>query len=164
MLNRGLTGEAFEQLAGQLLQSGAGIRFRAAGDSMRPFILDGDFLEVIPTGSRAPSRGDILLVRAVEGILLAHRVVSVKSTDREQTYLIKGDSCPQADGWFSPLQVLGRVVFIEHGLQRIHLDTPLQRLRAKIWVWGTPAAPVVQRLPVVVRKFIRRVLFGIKNS
>jgi signal peptidase I len=149
----------FHDLAGQILQNGHGVRFQASGGSMRPFILDGDILEVAPKAGGQLRPGDVLLVAACEGKWLAHRVVKTGHRDGQPAFLIKGDACPSPDGWFGSEQVLGRVVAVDHGSKRIELTSGVQRLRARLWVSIAPWVPKFAWLPERVRRYLRQLLF-----
>ena len=119
----------FETLAAQLLGQKNSIRFRAAGSSMRPFILDGDDVEIQPVAPPTLKRGDIVLICLSSGRLLLHRVVQV----RPHKFLIQGDALLVADGWVDSDQVLGKVSAIYR--QGKHID-PAAPLRMRLgWLW-----------------------------
>ena len=157
---RRLNGSEFHDLAGQILQSGHRLRFRASGGSMQPFIQDGDILEVDPFVGEHVRRGDVLLVEATDGRWLAHRVVKTGQHDNKFALLIKGDACPYPDGWFGLDDVLGRVLVVEHGSQRIRLTAGSQQWRARTWVVVAPWIPKLSWLPQRLRQHVQRLLFG----
>lgn len=110
------------QLALELLAKGQSVRFVARGHSMRPFVRDGDQVEVSP-GVR-PRVGDLVLLRQGDfGVV--HRVVARFG----RRLLIKGDNLPRADGWFTGDDLLGVVVAVRHGDRRV----PSRRLLAVGW-------------------------------
>ena len=58
-----LNGPDFRRLAGEILAAGNRVRFQAGGESMHPFIQDGDILEVAPLSNSLKIKiGDVLLV------------------------------------------------------------------------------------------------------
>ena len=156
----GLNGAEFHDLAGQILQTGHGVRFQASGGSMQPFIQDGDILEVAPLAGERAGCGDVLLVEAGEGRWLAHRVVKTVRRAGKRTFLIKGDTCAYPDGWFGLENILGRVVVVEHGSQLIKLTSGAQQWRARIWVMIAPWVPKFSWLPERFRQHVRYLLLG----
>ena len=155
---RGMNGVEFHDLAGQILHSGHGVRFQARGGSMQPFIQDGDILEVMPLAKQHVNCGDVLLVEAGEGKLLAHRVVKIRSRDGNPAFLIKSEACSVPEGWFGLENVLGRVVVVEHGEQHIQLASRAQQLRSRIWVMISPWVPKFSWLPQRLRYHVRQLL------
>jgi signal peptidase I len=160
MPDRKLSGTEFSGLVAEILGAGDRVRFQAKGESMRPFLLDGDLLEVVPAAVEEIVRGDVVLIRRNIGGLIAHRVVNRKKLDGIPTFLIKGDNCFQPDGWFGPENILGRAEFLERGEQRIRLTGSAQRVRARMWAAAAPWAPWLGWIPKRVRLLIRKKLFG----
>jgi hypothetical protein len=105
-----LSGAALLALARDVLGQGAGLRFRAHGGSMRPFVRDGDTLTVAPMASLPddPRTGDVFAFERA-GRVVAHRVIRAG----EAGFLFKGDCLAQPDGWFPRAALLGRVVRVE---------------------------------------------------
>jgi hypothetical protein len=126
--------DSFETLAVQLLESKHAIRFRATGRSMRPFIFDGDRVEIQPSHSLIFHRGDIVLYCLTSGRLLIHRVVRVHA-DR---LLIQGDSMLAPDGWIDPKQVLGKASALDRNGKHIDLTALGWVVAGKLWALLTP--------------------------
>lgn len=154
-----LNGDEFRDLAGQVLRDGRRLRFQARGGSMRPFIVDGDVLEAVPLGKGRICRGDVLLVESDDGRWLAHRVIKTRRYDGEHRFLIKGDACPDSDGWFDRAHVLGRVLIVDRGSQRIDLTSRSARFSAGLWVTIAPWESRFSWLPERTRHFLRQILF-----
>lgn len=128
--NKEIDGDQFIDLAAEILASGATLRFRARGGSMRPFIKDGDFLEIHPLLDRPVRVGDILLFRYAQHPLLVHRVVRVappSSHDPSPGFVTQGDAVLRPDGCIPAQAVLGRVASIERRGRLRRLDTPFQQ-------------------------------------
>ncbi len=157
---RRLNGSEFHDLAGQILLSGHRLRFQASGRSMQPFIHDGDILEVAPLARERVRYGDVLLVETNDGKWLAHRVIKTRRRDGKPAFLIKGDACSHSDGWFGLDAVIGRVLVVEHGSQRIQITTGLQQWRARTWVAIAPWVPKLTWLPQRLRQHVWRLLLG----
>jgi hypothetical protein len=155
-----LDGREFQTLAGEILSAGRGMRFQAAGESMRPFLCSGDVLTVAPLGNRPVQVGEIVLAQIAEGRLLAHRVVGVRRRAGMAQVRIQGDACAYADGWFDLKGILGRVVAVEHNGRKIQFDSAGQRLTAWLWVSLRPLAARLAWVPQAWRRRARQQLFG----
>lgn len=103
------------------------VTFYVKGGSMRPFIQDGDTVQI---GSLSPGRlrcGDIVLAHTVFGVLL-HRVVSVRG---DKIYLV-GDANRRReqttyDGIIGILDAAWR------GKRDLKINTPCMRMLAFLW-------------------------------
>lgn len=113
----------FVELGTDLLQSGHGISFRAAGRSMFPAIRNGEKIRVEPVQPSAVKRGDIILYSTHKSVL-AHRVRRItRKAQKASRFLLRGDACVTFDGPVEPSQVLGNVVWVERGSRRIMLNS-----------------------------------------
>jgi signal peptidase I len=128
-----MTTAVFNALACDVLESGRTLRFRAHGGSMRPFIRDGDVVEVAPVDAEALRRGDVVLRIDDSGRPLVHRVVEIAGRGECLWVKTQGDAMACADGTVEGTQVLGRVTAVERRNRRIALDRRL--LRGLGWMW-----------------------------
>ena len=151
----GLNRVDFRSIASQILASGHRLRFQASGGSMQPFIQDKDILEVAPLAGKRIHCGDVLLIEAGEGRLLAHRVVRIDHHDGIFIYLIKSDIGASPDGWYRLENILGRVELVDRGTKRMRLKSPLRQLKARLWVTITPCALKMSWLPQWFRQGVR---------
>lgn len=156
---RRLNGAQFRDLAEPVLRDGHRLRFQARGSSMGPFIKDGDVLEVAPLGKGWVRLGDVLLVEAGDGRWLAHRVIKTRRRNGERWFLLKGDACPDPDGWFDTKHFLGRVLIVDRGGRQIDLTSPSVRLSAQLWVTIAPWTSRFFWLPERLRHFLRQILY-----
>ena len=124
------------ELAVEALRNGQTLRYIAHGDSMRPFVMNGDRLTIQPIET-APQIGDVLLC-ALPPFGVVHRVVAMDAVN--QRYLIQGDASQIADGWFERRDILGKLVHIDRQGQSI----PLLR--------GTPALHATRLCRTLRRK------------
>lgn len=129
-----IDGKDLAALAVDVLDQASALRFRARGTSMSPFIQDGDILLVRPI--QHPQYGDVVLCRAGSRVLV-HRVIQVSDNTRKAVWL-QGDSRPCPDGLVLWEDVIGQVVAVERGGQRIALDTGLHRVLGLVWVGLSP--------------------------
>jgi hypothetical protein len=139
-----LSRDDFGALSAAVLEHGNSLRFRACGNSMRPFIRDGDVLLVRPGLETRP--GDVVLCRARDGRILAHRVARVHRQSRPHTILLHGDACPWPDGLVPLENVLGRVVAVERGTRRVRLDAGLPRWLGRLWIGAWPLRRRIYRV------------------
>ena len=111
----------------RLLTEGKEVRFTPSGNSMRPFI-EGNRDSVILTPLiRAPRRGDILLVPAVQPsgqvTYVLHRLVRMERDEQGELLVLQGDGNLQGEEICRPKDVIGRVRRIENPKGRAKLLT-----------------------------------------
>lgn len=124
-----LSGEALIELMRAVHAKGLPFRFRAAGQSMAPFIRDGDVVTVSPLASRKPGRGDVVaFIHPETNLLCVHRLLSIHGS----RFLIQGDNMPETpDGMIRREALLGRVTRVERGSQMVRVGLgPERRLIA----------------------------------
>jgi signal peptidase I len=142
----------FILLAREILGGGGRIRFRAHGTSMRPFIYDGDLLEVHPCDPGGLQTGDIILYQTRRDGVLAHRINKIHSVAGKQAFQPQGDANPSPDGWITPDQVLGKVVIIIKQKHQWKIDTPLFRNTGKLWRRMYPLVKKIYRYLAPLRQ------------
>jgi signal peptidase I len=109
-----LSGKLLTGLMSDILNRGLPFRFRTKGDSMIPFIKDGDLVTVFPIKGSL-MLGDIgVIVNRMTDNPVVHRIVGIK----EEGYIIKGDAVLTPDGLFPAEQILGVVKRIERSGRR----------------------------------------------
>ena len=128
-------GTDFCQLSEEILTRGASLRFKAKGNSMRPFIKDGDVLVITPVDFSEVQRGDVILFRQGERALV-HRLVSRRG-DEGEILIVKGDAYLSPDPPLHADQVLGKVTRVGRDGRRVNLDRGVWRW-AGVRLWGTP--------------------------
>jgi len=103
----------FDDLAADILGQGSYLRFRAHGNSMAPFIRNGDIILVEPKKASELHIGDIVFYRRAGGRHVAHRLIGKSGNDGSLVLKTRGDNLRYLDGSVFPEQVLGRVIRIE---------------------------------------------------
>ncbi|MGD8625020.1 MAG: S24/S26 family peptidase [Anaerolineae bacterium] len=104
----------FTDLTSFHLGAGQIVRFRASGQSMWPFVRDGDWVAIEPLEPAQARPGDILFYRTPGGGLRLHRLI--RRRGRDGVFLPKGDAAHWLNEvWLEDLQILGRVVRLERG-------------------------------------------------
>ncbi len=105
-----LSGNALLDLMLAVLKRGSSVRIRAEGFSMFPFIRNGDVVVLSALNGRSPRLGDVVAFQSSRGAGLSFHRVAGKTGNR---YLIRGDSCVEADGAIPEGSIVGRVSRVE---------------------------------------------------
>jgi signal peptidase I len=102
-------------------QAGERHTISISGQSMLPVIHDGDRV-LVTHGCAGVRQGDVIVFR-LNGLLVAHRVLHIKSGDDGLTFVTKGDNTGQVDPQVSSREIVGQVLAIERDGQHISLKT-----------------------------------------
>jgi translation initiation factor IF-1 len=108
-------------LAAELLEAGHDLRVRVSGNSMRPFLKDGDVVTIRKTPLAALKKGDILFCRCDNDVLILHRLLKTQndgSAPDGMLFYIKGDALDRMDSPVAAGQCLGKVVTAERRAPR----------------------------------------------
>lgn len=105
----------FAGLCAQLLSRGTSVRFKARGSSMRPFIMDGDFITVVPVSASQLRLGDVALYSGKTGALHAHRVITVTRRSGRIVLVVRGDASMGQMERVASDHILGRVALVVRG-------------------------------------------------
>ena len=106
-----LSGKALGVFVRAFVEKGAAIQFRARGNSMFPFIKDGDVVTVLPYGDKTPEPGDVAaFIDSDTEKLIVHRILSFHSNN----FTAKGDNCLRTDAKQPQNNILGYISKINH--------------------------------------------------
>lgn len=145
----------FLELNQEILARGSMLRFQAKGGSMRPFIKDGDILEIEPIDSRKIRLGDVVFYQIAGGHAVIHRVIRRFLQDKKIFFITKGDSNPDCEEAVFMEKVLGRVTAIERNGQRIKFSSGLNRLISVFYARLSPFSkwfyPLLRKIKLLVR-------------
>ena len=119
----------FAALGAELIRESGGMRFRAHGRSMAPFIRDGDVLVVERAAPDSLRVGHVVLFQTEAGALYAHRVFRREFRDGTWRWTARGDALAAADPSFTAEQIIGRVTSIERGGKSVRVDRGWFRAR-----------------------------------
>ena len=114
-------------------RDGAEAWIEATGGSMLPLIHPGDRL-LVGFGAQEAGRGDVILFRQ-GGLVVAHRVVALRSRDGVRRLIAKGDNEPFATEDVAPSDLMGVVRALDrgpHGLSTRGLGGTSGRLTARL--------------------------------
>ncbi len=119
-------------LLAEALREGQSVRFRAEGQSMRPFIHAGDGVVVAPAPPTAALRpGEVLLYERMSGTLRLHRLQRIARGD--PLLLLRGDAPGQSMERVHPDQVLGVLTTYERNGRTRSARHPLRRFAGLAW-------------------------------
>jgi signal peptidase I len=131
--------EHYQEVALDNLDTGFPLRFRAKGNSMRPFIHDGDWLEARPVKPSLMQKGDVVIYKPDNHPYLVHRIIQKVDKASGSWLLVQGDALVQADGWIRVEQVIGKVTSKEHAGCWQQMNSPAIRLQSflsvSLFIW-----------------------------
>lgn len=99
----------------QSLAREAPVEVRVQGDCMAAFFADGD--RVLVSAARRYWPGDVLVFRAPDGRLLAHRLLGYRPWQGGIALVTRGDACVVHDFPVLKSAVLGRIVAVRPSLR-----------------------------------------------
>lgn len=152
--------QKYKQDIEQLLAEGNIIQIKPKGYSMYPLLVPGrDEAIVAPVGDKSSvkvegdtavrmytdadglKRGDVVLYRRDQGILVLHRIWKRRG---DKFYLV-GDNQKELEGPLRPDQMRGVMVgFVRKG-KKISVKNPVYRVLCGIWLVMRPVRPVVSK-------------------
>ena len=141
----------FFTLAKQLLQEGKKIEISVKGNSMCPFLFDGETVVVAPVGVDSPlKKCDIILAETSTGQVMMHRIRKICPAGIR----MKGDGNLYQSEQVSPEDVMGRVVTVVRKGKNICLYTPFRLFLARLWtpVW-------VRKVGLLLLRVLHKVSF-----
>lgn len=107
--------QSLSSLAAKTLEPGQTLRIILRGNSMYPYLLDGDQLEVRKEGSY--TRGDII-VFDLQGQLVAHRVREASS----ESVIAKGDASRSTET-VNAKEIAGKVISVFRGSGKFEMNS-----------------------------------------
>ncbi len=133
----------------KLLEQGKTVQFSPIGYSMYPLFVPGrDQAVVAPADRDELRRGDVVLYRRDESILVLHRIWKRKG---DQFYLV-GDNQKETEGPLRPDQIKGVLVQIIRKGRRFSTKNPIYRLLSAVWLWLRPFRPALSHFAASVKR------------
>ena len=120
-----LKGADFTLITQEVLGREKILRFKAKGESMHPFIRDGDILEITPANGEKVRVGEVIFYRVGEKRMVAHRVTERITENGRLVFVTKGDSNVAGEERVYPEKIMGRVRTIERKGRKICIDSGL---------------------------------------
>ncbi len=127
----------------KLLEDGNVIRLKPRGYSMYPLFVPGRDEAVIEKAEVTKlRRGDVILYRRPESILVLHRIWKRKGNS---VYMV-GDNQKEVEGPLSESQIRGKMIGIVRKGKHISVRHPLYQIYSHVWLWLRPVRPVISRM------------------
>jgi len=145
----------------EALCRGSRVRMAVSGSSMRPFLRDGDRLELVAVASTPPP-GEVVLAEVGEGVYLLHRIAK----RRGDRFWLLGDAQVEIQGPLPMSRLIARAVAVERRTQWIRLDSPGWRIAGWLWarlrpwrswllVWGSRLKRLHRSLQSSIARLLR---------
>lgn len=133
----------------KLLAEGNVIQFKPQGYSMYPLFVPGrDEAVVAPAEVSKLRRGDVVLYRRDESILVLHRIWKRKG---DQFYLV-GDNQTEIEGPLRPDQMKGILIEIHRNGMRFSTKNIIYRVLLGTWLCLRPLRPVISGAAAVLKR------------
>ena len=142
-----------------LLKAGACIQIYPQGYSMYPFIDPRRDEAGIEEGS-ALRRGDVVLYRRENGMLVLHRIYKI---GQDGLYLL-GDHQTAIEGPVRREQVKGKMTGMVRDGRYMDVGNPGYRMLSVVWLWLRPARRVIMVPAARLRRMVRFALFRRNNK
>jgi len=123
------------------LRQGKQVSIPVKGNSMLPFLRNGDQVLIKPFEADALRKGMILLA-SVQGNMVLHRLVKFSA----ERVLLAGDANLAQHEDVSIEDVIGCATTVWRGAQERKLDKWQQRYLGQLWYWIRPLRRVVKKL------------------
>lgn len=137
----------------QLLAEGKILQLKPQGYSMYPLFMPGrDEARIAPIGDHKLRRGDVVLYRRDQSILVLHRIVRKNVSG---IYMV-GDNQAEIEGPLREDQMRGILIgFVRNGKY-----TPVENLRyrmyASVWLALRPLRPPISKIIAKLKRFLRK--------
>ncbi len=140
-----MTNACWTTLVRSLLAQGVPVRFTAPGRSMAPTIADGETITVRPLAADdQPECGEVVLAQ-VDGRLIAHRIVEIRSAADDTCFVLRGDAQGQVTDVVPRRAILGRVPLPPRSC-RVRFAPAVRWLRQRCAMWKPFLKPVLEKM------------------
>lgn len=137
----------------EILSKGKSVQFPPTGYSMYPMFIPGrDEAIVSPLAKRTLKRGDVILYRRDESILVLHRICRI---NKQGLYMV-GDNQFEVEGPLRPDQVRGVLTAFIRNNRIISVSNPLYLLSAHIWLFMRPIRRPIQLIVSNLKRLKKR--------
>ena len=117
---------------------------------MYPLLFPGrDAVQIEKTDITKVKRGDVLLYRRKEGILVLHRVYR---RQKDGLYMV-GDNQTEIEGPLALSQVRGKMIAVQRNGKSFSTANPFYVIFSRIWLILRPFRPVISKIIHKVRPF-----------
>lgn len=127
--------ELSHTLRKEAIVQGHSVQTIASGNSMFPFIRDGDILTIQPTPIEHIKRGDIAVYESAEK-WIAHRVIHISSNNGILQIVTRGDARISNDELIIKENYIGSVITLERNKKTISLTSLRKKISTQIHLTG----------------------------
>lgn len=136
-----------------LLIAGETVQFKPSGYSMYPLLVPGrDEVVVAPVGEHRLRRGDVVLYRRKDSILVWHRIWKVK----EDGFYLVGDNQKEIEGPLEREQILGITKGMIRKGKYFSYDKTSYRMAAGLWLFLRPLRPAISKTVAGMKRLFRK--------
>ena len=141
--------QKYEQNIEQLLADDNIIQIKPRGYSMYPVLVPGrDEAIVAPADTAKLKRGDVVLYRRDQSILVLHRIWRRK----DNKFYLVGDNQKEIEGPLRPDQMKGIMIGMIRKGRKISVKNPVYRLLTGIWLVMRPVRPIVSKTVAKIKR------------
>ncbi|WP_218971548.1 signal peptidase I [Neobacillus soli] len=119
------------------------------GNSMFPFIQQGNICRFAPFELSIIKKGDIILFHTPNGQLIAHRYYKKERMENKVQFFCKGDANLGFDQPIEYNQILGKLISVQKGRKKVSPDDQVSHLWGKMII-------VFPALSFILRKYLNR--------
>lgn len=132
----------------RLLAQGQQVQIRPQGYSMYPMFVPGRDEAILQKADPATlKRGDVVLYRRENGILVLHRICKKK----KNAFYMVGDNQREIEGPLKAEQMKGLLIgFIRNGKHR-SVKNPVYLLASGLWLCLRPVRPVLSKTAAAIK-------------
>lgn len=123
----------------------------ASGNSMFPFIKQGNICSFAPFEPSSLKKGNVILFYSTAGQLIAHRFIKIKIENNQKLFLFKGDTNIGFDPLIREEHILGKLVMVQNQLMKITPEHLIVILWEKIILSFPILSSILQKY--VIRKY-----------
>lgn len=136
----------------KLLRDGHPIRLKPQGYSMYPLFIPGrDEAVIAPCRAETLRRGDVVLYRRDQSILVLHRIWKI----RKDGFYMVGDNQTVIEGPLRPDQIRGKLIACCRNGREFSTRNPFYRMLTGFWLAFRPFRPLAHKAADIFRH-IRR--------
>jgi len=133
------------------------VKMEVAGNSMFPFLKEGDFIFMRKDAMHLLKAGDIIAFKR-NNYWVAHRLLAAKLKHGELIFLCKGDSCVKCDEEVNKNNFVGKIVAYSRNGEKVDLEKGWQKKLGQILVITSPVNKYILNLRMRVIFKIKRML------
>lgn len=114
-----------------LVQETGRIELPAEGNSMFPFIQEGDTCQFVQCNPSQLKKGDVVLFYSSSGQLIGHRLIRSELRNSKRYFLFKGDTNLRMDEPVTECDLVGKLAYV----RKKKLVLKAERLPSLMWCW-----------------------------